>query len=65
MRMVQSNTIQHLKAKLRQVLLTANPHGRPETLIRLSLLRGAYFEQTAHQMYSAAVSGAVDAQSLR
>jgi hypothetical protein len=44
MRMIQSNTIRYLKAKLRQVLLTADPHERPEMLIKLTLLWGAYFE---------------------
>jgi hypothetical protein len=50
MRTIQSNTIQHLKTKLRQILLTADPQERPETLIRLTLSWGAYFEQTAHRM---------------
>jgi hypothetical protein len=50
MRTIQSSTIQYLKAKLRQMLLTADPHERPEMLIRLTLLWGAYFEQIAHQM---------------
>jgi hypothetical protein len=43
MRTTQSNTIQHLKAKLRQMLLTANAYERPEVFDKTDLIVGSLF----------------------
>jgi hypothetical protein len=44
------NTAQTLKARLRDMLLKADPDAQPEVLIRLTLLWGAYYDRSATEV---------------